>query len=114
MDWTRFSFEYRLRLDVLTSDLIRIEASREAAHNLVLPPDWKTQLDQLNRVGAVHGTSAGADEPDVDYLWSGQVLSPSSCAAAVSSSSKHPNRTLSSSLSVVSSQTRAAASCTAS
>ena len=49
-----------------------------------------------------------------DYVWSGQVLSPSSCAAAVSSSSKHPNRTRSSSFSIVSSHTRAAASCTAS
>ena len=63
MDWGRFSFEYRLRLDVLTSDLIRIEASREAALNLVLPPDWKTQLDQLNRVRAVHGTTALEGNP---------------------------------------------------
>ena len=56
MDWQRFSFEYRLRLDALTPGLIRIEASREAALNLVLPPDWKAQLDQLNRVRAVYGT----------------------------------------------------------
>ena len=28
MDWTRFRFEYRLRLDALTAGLIRIEASR--------------------------------------------------------------------------------------
>ena len=42
MDWTRFRFEYRLRLDALTAGLIRIEASRLAALNLVLPPDWKT------------------------------------------------------------------------
>ena len=63
MDWGRFSFEYRLRLDVLISDLIRIEASREAALNLVLPPDWKTQLDQLNRVRAVHGTTALEGNP---------------------------------------------------
>ena len=63
MDWARFSFEYRLRLDVLTSVLIRIEASREAALNLVLPPDWKTQLDQLNRVRAVHGTTALEGNP---------------------------------------------------
>ena len=63
MDWTRFGFEYRLRLDALTPGLIRIEASREAAHNLVLPPDWKTQLDQLNRVRAVHGTTALEGNP---------------------------------------------------
>ena len=52
MDWQRFTFEYRLSLDALTQDLIRIEASREAALNLVLPPDWKTQLKRLNRVRA--------------------------------------------------------------
>ena len=63
MDWQRFSFEYRLRLDALTPGLIRIEASREAALNLVLPPDWKTQLDQLNRVRAVHGTTALEGNP---------------------------------------------------
>ncbi len=60
MDWRQFSFEYRLSIDDLISDLIRIEAYREAALNLVLPPDWKTQLDQLNRVRAVHGTTAPA------------------------------------------------------
>ena len=63
MDWRRFSFEHRVRLDRLTSHLIRIEASREAALNLVLPPDWKTQLDQLNRVRAVHGTTALEGNP---------------------------------------------------
>ena len=63
MDWRRFSFDYRLRLDTLTPGLIRIEASREAALNLVLPPDWKTQLDQLNRVRAVHGTTALEGNP---------------------------------------------------
>ncbi len=63
MDWQRFSFEYRLGLDALTSGLIRIEASREAAVNLVLPPDWKTQLDRLNRVRAVHGTTALEGNP---------------------------------------------------
>ena len=63
MDWQRFSFDYRLRLEALTPGLIRIEASREAAVNLVLPPDWKTQLDRLNRVRAVHGTTALEGNP---------------------------------------------------
>lgn len=63
MEWRRFSFDYQLRLDALTPDLIRIEASREAALNLVLPPDWKTQLDRLNRVRAVHGTTALEGNP---------------------------------------------------
>ena len=63
MDWDRFRFDYRLRLDDLRSDLIRIEAYKEAALNLVLPPDWRTQLDQLNRVRAVHGTTALEGNP---------------------------------------------------
>lgn len=63
MDWDRFRFDYRLRLDDLRSDLIRIEAYKEAALNLVLPPDWRTQLDRLNRVRAVHGTTALEGNP---------------------------------------------------
>ena len=63
MDWREFRFDYRLQPGDLTSDLIRIEASKEAALNLVLPPDWKTQLDRLNRVRAVHGTTALEGNP---------------------------------------------------
>lgn len=64
MDWQKFGFEYRLRLDApMMTGLVRIEASREAALNLVLPPDWKTQLVQLNRVRAVHGTTALEGNP---------------------------------------------------
>ena len=63
MDWQRFTFEHRLRLDGLIPDLIRIEAFRQAALNLVLPPDWKSQLDRLNRVRAVHGTTALEGNP---------------------------------------------------
>ena len=63
MDWRRFSFEYRLRLDDLFPALIRIEACKEAALNLVLPSGWKAQLDQLNRVRAVHGTTALEGNP---------------------------------------------------
>ena len=63
MDWERFRFDYRLRLDDLRSELIRIEAYKEAAVNLVLPPDWRAQLDRLNRVRAVHGTTALEGNP---------------------------------------------------
>ena len=63
MDWQRFTFEYRLQLDNLRDDLIQIEAYREAALNLVLPPDWRAQLDRLNRVRAVHGTTALEGNP---------------------------------------------------
>ena len=58
MDWRRFRFEYSIQLESLPSDLIEIEAYRQAALNLVLPPPWREQLDQLNRVRAVHGTTA--------------------------------------------------------
>ncbi len=58
MDWKNFRYEYRIPLENQNSNLIRIEAYKEAALNLVLPSDWKEQLDQLNRVRAVHGTTA--------------------------------------------------------
>ena len=63
MDWERFKFEYRFKPDNLLRLLITIEAYREAALNLVLPPDWREQLDRLNRVRAVHGTTALEGNP---------------------------------------------------
>ena len=63
MDWQRFRFKYRLRLDDLTPALIQIEAYKEAAFNLVLPAAWQAQLDQLNRVRAIHGTTAIEGNP---------------------------------------------------
>lgn len=63
MDWARFSFEFQLRHEELFDRLISIEAYREAALNLCLPPDWKEQLDKLNRVRAVHGTTALEGNP---------------------------------------------------
>ena len=62
MDWERFEFAYRLEVEDRGS-LITIEAYREAAFNLVLPPDWRDQLGQLNRVRAVHGTTALEGNP---------------------------------------------------
>ena len=63
MDWENFRFEYRISLENQNSNLIQIEAYKEAALNLVLPSDWKEQLDQLNRVRAVHGTTAVEGNP---------------------------------------------------
>ena len=63
MDWERFKFEYRFKSDNLLRLLVTIEAYREAALNLVLPPDWREQLDRLNRVRAVHGTTALEGNP---------------------------------------------------
>ena len=62
MDWNRFEFVYRLAIDNPRL-LITIEAYREAAFNLVLPPDWRDQLRRLNRVRAVHGTTALEGNP---------------------------------------------------
>jgi Fic family protein len=66
MDWESFSFDFRLEAQALGpvwSELISIEASKEAASNLVLPQDWREQLDRLNRVRAVYGTTALEGNP---------------------------------------------------
>ena len=66
MDWNKFSFHYCLEsLDQgdLFRSLIAIEASKEASHHLVLAPEWQEQLDKLNRVRAVHGTTALEGNP---------------------------------------------------
>ena len=63
MDWERFSFEYRLNPQDLFRDLVSIEAYKEASLNLVFPQEWQQQLDRLNRVRAVHGTTAIEGNP---------------------------------------------------
>ena len=63
MDWERFSFEYRLNTQDLFRDLVSIEAYKEASLNLVFPQEWQDQLDKLNRVRAVHGTTAIEGNP---------------------------------------------------
>lgn len=63
MDWRSFKFDYRLHAPALFSHLVEIEAYKEAATNLVLPPDWRDQLDRLNRVRAVYGTTALEGNP---------------------------------------------------
>lgn len=73
MDWRSFEFDYRLKLNNQRSELIQIEAYREAALNLVLPPDWREQLDQLNRVRAVHGTTALEGNPLSEAAVSQQI-----------------------------------------
>ena len=61
--WERFTFEYELAIEDLFGYLVAIEAYKQAALNLVLPPDWRAQLDKLNRVRAVHGTTALEGNP---------------------------------------------------
>lgn len=63
VDWDKFTFEYKLEAGGIHSDVISIEAHKLSAQNLVLPPDWREQLDQLNRVRAVHGTTALEGNP---------------------------------------------------
>ncbi len=63
MDWDRFSFEYHLDTKDLFRDLVSIVAYKEAALNLSFPQEWQTQLDRLNRVRAVHGTTAIEGNP---------------------------------------------------
>ena len=63
MDWEKFSFEYHLDQQGLFQDLISIEAYKEASLNLVLSPEWQNQLDKLNRVRAVRGTTAIEGNP---------------------------------------------------
>ena len=62
MDWEQFEFDYRLPVHNPRL-LITIEAYREAAFNLMLPPEWHDQLDRLNRVRAVYGTTALEGNP---------------------------------------------------
>ena len=62
MDWKQFEFDYRLPVHTPRL-LITIEAYREAAFNLVLPPEWRDQLDRLNRVRAIYGTTALEGNP---------------------------------------------------
>ena len=63
MDWNDFTFEYELKTDGILSDVVAIEAHKQSAQDLILPPDWRNQLDQLNRVRAVHGTTALEGNP---------------------------------------------------
>ncbi len=65
MEWDKFSFDFDLALKDLdiAKTIVSIEAARQAISELVLPPDWRKQLDQLNRVRAVHGTTALEGNP---------------------------------------------------
>ena len=63
VNWETFGFEYRLDRGRLVTHLVKIEASRQAVENLLLPPDWKEQLDRLNRIRTIHGTTALEGNP---------------------------------------------------
>ncbi len=61
--WDEFHFDYRLEQKRIYESLITIEAHRQTAQNLILAPEWRRQLDRLNRVRAVHGTTALEGNP---------------------------------------------------
>jgi Fic family protein len=65
MDWERFTYDYDFdpTSRALRGHVIMIEAYKEAALNLILPPEWRSQLDKLNRVRVVHGTTALEGNP---------------------------------------------------
>lgn len=63
MNWRKFSFEFKLDDEELAPHLILIEAYKEAATSLLLPPDWRSQLDRLNRIRAVYGTTVLEGNP---------------------------------------------------
>ena len=69
--WEEFRFEYHLDNNMLWAPLVTIEAHRQAADNLILAPEWREQLDKLNRVRAVYGTTAlegnPLSEPEVSH-----------------------------------------------
>lgn len=63
MDWLCFDFDYRLELPGMMSVLVRIEGRKEAAMSLLLPLEWKEQLDVLNRIRTIHGSTALEGNP---------------------------------------------------
>ncbi len=63
VDWSCFSFDYRLELPGMTPMLVRIEGRKEAAMSLLLPAKWKEQLDVLNRIRTIHGSTALEGNP---------------------------------------------------
>lgn len=63
MEWKNFKFDYQFSWEGLFHRFVEIEAYKEAAVKLVLPPDWREKLDRLNRVRAVHGTTALEGNP---------------------------------------------------
>lgn len=63
LDWLRFGFDYRLELPGMMAVLVRIEGRKEAAMSLLLPSEWKEQLDVLNRIRTIHGSTALEGNP---------------------------------------------------
>ena len=61
--WEAFDFDYSFNPQDIFADLISVEGYKQAALSLVLPPEWRNQLDRLNRIRAVYGTTALEGNP---------------------------------------------------
>jgi Fic family protein len=61
--WEDFKFDYSLDQPDIFAELISIEGYKQATLNLVLPTEWRNQLDRLNRVRAIYGTTALEGNP---------------------------------------------------
>lgn len=57
MDWDKFSFTFYLSQD-FRKVLISIDACRQTVEWILIPNAWKTELNRLNRIRSIHGTTA--------------------------------------------------------
>lgn len=90
MDWNAFEFKYILR-ESFSDELISIDGYRRAVERILIPNAWKTKLNRLNRIRAIHGTTAiegnllsedqvrdlldsTNSEPDIDTAYSADQL----------------------------------------
>ncbi|HEV3261273.1 MAG TPA: Fic family protein [Gemmataceae bacterium] len=62
-NWDAFDFNLKFQADALREHLISIEAYRLSLNRLHLPKEWKTDLQKLYIVRAVHGTTAIEGNP---------------------------------------------------
>ncbi len=63
MNWSTFRFDLHCDAGAFRDDLLHIEANRLALSRLHLPQEWKTDLQKLYIVRAVHGTTAIEGNP---------------------------------------------------
>ena len=81
MEWNEFAFDWSLNPDNLRSALVEIEAHKLSVLGLVVPPVWRGQLDRLNRIRAVHGTTALEGNPLSEAEVSHQIDAAESATA---------------------------------
>ena len=62
-DWRSFRFELRFNGDRLRDDIVNIEAYRLSLGKLILPQNWREDLQKLHIVRSVHGTTAIEGNP---------------------------------------------------